>query len=242
MRQIPCGHPVARAATEAAAPSCPYFSSSTGTTRFRLFGECHAPFHAVDADEISQLHLPGRHKVRQRKDNVLFNRAFSNAAHRTLPSVPSSSRKVLTEGVQLKTNWLFPVPEGCAAAPSEFDLQDLLEVRWPQHIEHDSLVDAVHELGENLRRAASTAVRVSFSSMRLSRCRASARTPDRRSGGHSSLPRQVRRHKICIAKIDATIVPSVSVACRESRGAIARARRWPSRSRRKQQGSLSRSV
>jgi len=52
------------------------FEAAPHQRAFRLFGECHAPFHAVDADEISQLHLPVAHTVRQRKDNVLFNRAF----------------------------------------------------------------------------------------------------------------------------------------------------------------------
>ena len=71
----------------------------------------------VDADEVSQLDLPGGHQIGQREHEIALDGALE-VAGAILGSVPSCSRKLLTVAVQLKTNWLLPVrPAGCAAAP-----------------------------------------------------------------------------------------------------------------------------
>ena len=68
-----------------------------------------------------------------------------------LGSVPSCSRSALTRGVQLKTNWLFPVAcrMRCCTRPSSIS-RIFSRCSLAQGFENHDLIDAVHELRREL--------------------------------------------------------------------------------------------
>jgi len=71
--------------------------------------------------------------------------------------------------VQLKTNWCAPeAVRNALLDHAQFDFENLRQVFGTQRLEDHDFIDAVHELRRELARAASTAVRVIFSSSELS--------------------------------------------------------------------------
>src|SRR5205085_7031813 len=129
-----------------------------------LFGKGELAILHVNTDKVAELDLSGGHQISQWKNNVLFNGPLQMTAP-YFRSVPSSSRNLFTFCVQLNTNWLLPVAcrMRCCTMPnsissicsrcSDFRVlkTTILSMRFMNS-------------GENLRRAASWAVRVILSS------------------------------------------------------------------------------
>src|SRR5271157_3276483 len=105
---------------------------------------------AVDPDEISQLYLPGRDQVRQRKNNMPLDGPLQMTSA-ILHVGPLADQELLYRS--RATKYELAIAGGLKNSllqHSQFNFEDLFQVFGVQRAKDHDLVDAVHELGGKL--------------------------------------------------------------------------------------------
>src|SRR5271165_4445509 len=118
---------------------------------FSFFDEGHSTVTiAVDADEVSQLHLPGCDQVRQRENNMTLDGPLQ-VTSAILHVGPLADQELLYRSRAAEYELVIAGGlQNALLQHSQLDLEDLFQVFGAQGAEDHDLVDAVHELRRKL--------------------------------------------------------------------------------------------
>src|SRR5262249_32460567 len=124
------------------------FEQHRHQSAFRLLDEGHLVFGVdIDANEVTQLDLPGGYQVGKREHDEALNGAL-RVAGSILPIRALDEQKALHFGCTAKNKLTVAGSlQDALLHHAQLDFQNLLEVFGAQHLEDHSLIDAVHELG-----------------------------------------------------------------------------------------------